>query len=84
MRSRLSRKETVCAKCGQDPVLSLRYDRFFCQLCDIWIEDPCNCSVKDSCPFPKAPSVRPSKCGELDVEKHASCRTLNNKTKYKV
>jgi hypothetical protein len=39
--------------------MDLYTDRYFCRVCDVWIEPPCECKEGEGCPFPVQPS-RPS------------------------
>jgi hypothetical protein len=43
------RRRSPCSRCGADPVYKDKCDRYYCQMCDEWLEDKCKCKPDDEC-----------------------------------
>lgn len=56
----MGRRQYVC-DCGYvAPSPSVVTDRYFCPLCDVWLEPDCDCKPEDDCPFEKTAGRKPS------------------------
>lgn len=46
-----------CPKCGSEKLYSKHYDAFYCELCNVWLEEKCEDQSCDICPNrPDTPS----------------------------
>jgi hypothetical protein len=48
-----------CPTCGSEKQYSNRYDAYYCELCNKWLEEPCTDSTCEFC------SIRPAKPSQI-------------------
>jgi transcription initiation factor TFIIIB Brf1 subunit/transcription initiation factor TFIIB len=55
--------KNTCPTCGSEKSYSNKYDAYFCELCNVWLEEKCTDSGCEFC------AIRPNKPSRLEMKK---------------